>query len=78
MFLAALPQSWELCKLQYGQPEGRSPKWVCIMVRDAGKLQGPPVEMNLDTIQTEMSLDLSQLGNSLKLPELVTGCGESL
>jgi len=47
------------------------------MARDAGKLQGPPVEMSLDVFLTEMSLDLSQLGNSLKLPELVTECGES-
>lgn len=78
MILAGLPKSWELCKLQNGQPEGRSPKWVCIMARDAGKLQGPPVEVSLDMLQTEMSLDLSQLGNSLKLLELVTESGESV
>lgn len=77
MILAGLPKSWELCELQNGQPEGRSPKWVCVMAGDAGKLQGPPVEVSLDVIQTEMSLDLSQLGNSLKLLELVTECGES-
>lgn len=78
VFLAGLPKSWELCKLQYGQPEGKSPKWVCVMARDAGKLQGPPVEVSLDMLQTEMSLDLSQLGNSLKLLELVTGYGDSV
>lgn len=78
VILASLPKSWELCKLQNGQPEGRSPKWDCVMARDAGKFQGPPVEVGLDMLQTEMSLDLSQLGNSLKLLELVTECGESV
>lgn len=38
---------------------------------------GAPAEMILDMLQIERSLYLSQLGNSLKLPELVMRCGKS-
>lgn len=75
--LAGPPKAWEPVKLSCGQPEGRNPKQVCVVARVTRKLQGPSLEMSLKVLQTEMILDLSQLRNSLKLPELEMDYSES-